>query len=248
MVTRPAMPLRPSTRRTRASIDKRALLKSHPLFRSLGASAIERLGSRAVTQVVKRGSTIFSKGDAGNALFAVCRGTVRISVPSADGRDAVFNLVNAGEIFGEIALFDGQPRTATATASTDCELMVIDRRDFLPLLKSKPELALKLIEVLCARLRQTSEQVEDTIFLDLPERLAKVLLRLTEHESEAARKVTLTQRELSHIIGMSRESTNKQLRAWESRNWVRLERGGIAILQPDALARVVAQGSQNGVV
>jgi len=125
--------------------------------------------------------------------------------------------------------------------------MVIDRRDFLPLLKSRPELALKLIEVLCARLRQTSEQVEDTIFLDLPERLAKVLLRLTDHEAEA-RRVTLTQRELSHIIGMSRESTNKQLRAWESRNWVRLERGGIAILQPDALARVVAQGSQNGVV
>jgi CRP/FNR family cyclic AMP-dependent transcriptional regulator len=241
------MPLRPSTPRTRASIDKRALLKSHPLFRSLGASAIERLGSRAVTQKVKRGTTIFSKGDAGSALFAVCRGTVKISVPSADGRDAVFNLVNAGEIFGEIASFDGQPRTATATASTDCELMVIERRDFLPLLKSKPEVALKLIEVLCARLRQTSEQVEDTIFLDLPERLAKVLLRLTDHEAEA-RRVTLTQRELSHIIGMSRESTNKQLRAWESRNWVRLERGGIAILQPDALARVVAQGSESGVL
>src|ERR1700676_2812304 len=102
MLTRPAMALRPPTRRTRASIDKGALLKNHPLFRSLGASVIERLGSRAVTQMVKRGTTIFSKGDAGSALFAVCRGTVRISVPSADGRDAVFNLVNAGEIFGEI--------------------------------------------------------------------------------------------------------------------------------------------------
>jgi len=223
------------------------LLKSHPLFASLGARAIERLGSRAVTQRVKRGTTIFSKGDAGSVLYAICCGAVRISVPSADGRDAVFNLLTAGEVFGEIAFFDGGPRTATATASTDCELMVIDRRDFLPLLKSKPELAFKLIEVLCARLRRTSEQVEDTIFLDLPERLAKVLLRLTDR-TEAARKVTLTQRELSHIIGMSRESTNKQLRAWESRNWVRLERGGIAILQPDALARVVAQGSQNGVL
>jgi CRP/FNR family cyclic AMP-dependent transcriptional regulator len=242
MATGPAIPRRPSTQRTRAPVDKRALLESHSLFDSLGAAAIERLASRAVTRVVKRGTTIFSKGDPGSALFAVCYGTVKISVPSMDGRDAVFNLVRGGEIFGEIALLDGQPRTATATASADCELMVIERRDFLPLLKSRPELALKLIELLCARLRQTSEQVEDTIFLDLPERLAKVLLRLTDHASDAGRKVTLTQRELSHLIGMSRESTNKQLRAWESRGWVRLERGGIAILEPDALARVAGQG------
>ena len=146
----------------------------------------------------------------------------KISVPSADGKDAVFNLVGEGEIFGEIALLDGRPRTADATAMTDCELMVIERRDFLDLVRSQPEIALKLMEVLCARLRHTSEQVEDVLFLDLPGRLAKILLQLTETAKlSQARRVAITQREIGQMIGMSRESTNKQLRDWEDRNWVR---------------------------
>jgi CRP/FNR family transcriptional regulator, cyclic AMP receptor protein len=239
-----AMPLHGSSPAVRSSFDKHSLLKNHPFFSVLGPDLIDRLASYAVTQVVKRGTGLFSKGDPGSSLFAVCKGTVKISAPSSEGKDAVFNLVNAGEIFGEIALFDGRPRTADANTITDCELMVIERRDFLPLLISQPEMAIKLIEVLCGRLRQTSEQVEDTIFLDLPGRLAKVLLRLTENPASPARKLTLTQREIGHIIGMSRESTNKQLRAWESRNWVRLERGGITILKPDALARVVEDGPE----
>src|SRR6266702_2327381 len=85
--------------------------------------------------------------------------------------DSIFG---KGEIFGEIALLDGRPRTADATAMSDCELMVIERRDFLDLVRSQPEIALKLMEVLCARLRHTSEQVEDVLFLDLPGRLAKI--------------------------------------------------------------------------
>jgi CRP-like cAMP-binding protein len=169
----------------------------------------------------------------------VCNGQVKISAPASDGRDAVFNVVNAGEIFGEIALFDGGPRTATATAVMDCDLMLIERRDFVPLLMRYPELGRRVIEVLCGRLRKTSEQVEDTLFLDLPGRLAKVLLRLSATGASEARKITVTQRELSHIIGMSRESTNKQLRAWANCNWVRLERGGIAVLAPEELARVL---------
>ncbi len=114
------------------------------------------------------------------SLFAVCTGQVKITAPSADGKDTVFNLLKEGDIFGEIALLDGRPRTADAIAATDCELLVIERRNFVPLVHSHPEIALKLIEVLCDRLRRTSEQVEDVTFLDLPSRLAKVLLRLTE--------------------------------------------------------------------
>ena len=102
-----------------------------------------REGGAAITQAVKAGTMLFSKGDRGTSLFAVCSGQVKISVPSLDGRDAVFNVVNAGEIFGEIALFDGGPRTASATAMTECELMLIERRDFVPLLMRHPELALR---------------------------------------------------------------------------------------------------------
>jgi len=227
-----------------AHVDKLGLLRHHPVFGGLDAEHLDRLGTYATTKTYARGTTIFTKGDPGTSLFAVCSGTIRIGVPSPDGRDAVFNLIREGEIFGEIALLDGQPRTADATAMTNCELMVIDRRDFVALVRSQPEIALKIIEVLCARVRRTSQQVEDVLFLDLPGRLAKQLLRLHSAEKSAGRyRVSITQRELGQMIGMSRESTNKQLREWEERHWVRLERGGIVVLAPDALAAIATANS-----
>ena len=243
------MPLMSETRESRPKprpFDKRSLLLAHPLFGPLGPQLVDRLSSYAVSKTVKRGATIFTKGDPGNSLFAVCSGQVKITAPSADGKDTVFNLLKEGDIFGEIALLDGQPRTADAIAATDCELLVIERRNFVPLVHSHPEIALKLIEVLCERIRRTSEQVEDVTFLDLPGRLAKVLLRLAEAAKPSPNgiKIAITQREIGQMIGMSRESTNKQLRSWEDRKWLRLERGGIVILAPKALAAVAAASSE----
>jgi CRP-like cAMP-binding protein len=222
--------------------DKRAVLRQNPLFAGLSADVIDRLASYAHTKSFKAGSTIFAKGDPGTGLFAVCSGTVKISNHSHDGKDAVFNLISPGEIFGEIALLDGRPRTAEALALSDCELMLIDRRDFVPLVKSQPDIALKLIDVLCARLRHTSKQVEDVLFLDLPGRLAKTLLRLAQPSKSSAQesKVTITQKEIGQIIGMSRESTNKQLREWEQHRWVKLERGGVVVLAAQKLQDIAA--------
>ena len=216
---------------------KLTVLRRHPVFGGLPLDHIERLSTYASTRAYPRGAMIFTKDGPGTGLFAVCSGTVRIAVPSPDGRHAVFGLIEEGEIFGEIALLDGRPRTADATAMTDCELMLIDRCDFVDLLESRPEIALKLLELLCARLRKTTEQIEDVLFLDLPGRLAKQLLSLSEG-SGGDRKVLMTQRELGEMIGMSRESTNKQLREWEERDWVRIERGGITVLAPEALAAI----------
>ena len=122
---------------------------------------------------------------------------------------------------------------------TDCELMAIERRDFIPFLSSHAELMMKIIEILCARVRRTSEQVQELTFLALPASLAKALLRLID-EAESTRKVTITQREISQIIGRSRESTNKQLRAWAKEGLIRLERGAITVLQRERLAEVAA--------
>jgi CRP/FNR family transcriptional regulator, cyclic AMP receptor protein len=176
-------------------------------------------------------------------LFAVCSGTVKISAPSPTGRGAIFNVVSEGSVFGEIALLDGLPRAADALAIADCELMVIERRDFVPLIQQQPEIALKLIEVLCGRLRRTTEQLEDVMFLDLPGRLAKALLQLAESSRRTVRgpRIELTQEDVGKIIGMSRESTNKQLREWQDRNWLLLERGGIIVRAPDALAKVAGK-------
>jgi CRP/FNR family transcriptional regulator, cyclic AMP receptor protein len=220
-----------------SSAGKLALLRRHPVFGAIAPELLERL--RANTRAFRRGETIFVKGDPSNSLYAVCTGVVKISVLSGDGNEAVLNLIGENEIFGEIAVLDCGPRTADATAVTDCNLMVIERRDFFQLVLRCPEIALKMIEVLCARLRHTSEQVENILFLDCRGRLAKILLRLTESPgAPRTRRVTMTQREIGQMIGMSRESTNKQLRDWEHRKWVRLERGGIVVVEPDALAAV----------
>jgi len=225
-------------------LDKLAPLRNHPLFREFPPAVIEHFGTYMTRRSVRRAATIFSKGDPGTGLMAVLWGSVKISVPTADGREAVLNIINPGEIFGEMALLDGRPRSADAVAMDDCELMVIDRRDFIPFLREQPDIALKFIEILCARIRHTSEQVEDVMYLSFPGRLAKTLLQLTggPEATAAHRNVRITQRELSSIIGMSRESTNKQLRAWENRKWVRLQRGGIAVLNPAALAKLAAEG------
>ena len=226
--------------------DKLSLLRNHSLFRDLPAAVIEHLGSYMKTRRVVRGTTIFAKGDPGTGLMGVLAGTVKVSVASADGKDIVLNLFHEGEVFGEIALLDGRPRTADATAMSDCELVVIERRDFVPFLSDHPDVMLKFIEILCSRLRRTSEQVQDITFLNLPTRLAKTLLQLTAAEdgSATARKAAVTQREISQMIGISRESTNKQLRAWAKRGWIRLERGGVNVIAPDKLAAIATEGSE----
>jgi CRP-like cAMP-binding protein len=228
-----------------APADKLALLRKHSLFGQLPPEAIEHLGSYMKRRSLPRGSTIFAKGDPGIGLMGVLSGAVKISVPSADGRDIVLNIIHEGEIFGEIALLDGHPRTADATAMTDCELMTIERRDFIPFLRSQPDLTIQIIEILCARLRRTTEQVQDLTFLNLPTRLAKAVLQLAGEGKvpPSAQKVTITQREISQIIGRSRESTNKQLRAWAKHGWIRLERGALTVLQPDKLVQAAAEGS-----
>ena len=221
----------------RPSAGKLEVLRKHPIFSDLEPAAFDQLCRYAKLSTLKRGATIFSKGDAGHSLFAVISGTVKISSSSAEGRSAILNLIGSGEVFGEVALLDGLSRTTDAIANSDCEIFVIDRREFIPFVRSQPALAMKFIELLCARVRWTSEQVEQVILQDLPGRLASALIRLTEkhQQSPAIRTITITQQEISEMVGMSRESINKQLRAWESRNWVRLEHGAIVVLDAAAL-------------
>jgi CRP/FNR family transcriptional regulator, cyclic AMP receptor protein len=229
---------------------KLAVLRKHPYFADLAPEAFEQLCRYAKHSTLKRGATIYAKGDPGNSLVAVISGTVKISVSSADGRSAILNLIGPGEIFGEVAVFDGQARSADCTANTNCEIFIIDRREFLPFVRSQPALAMKFIELLCTRVRWTSDQVEQVILQNLPGRLASALIRLTEkHKLEpAGRTIAVTQQEISEMVGMTRESINKQLRAWAARKWVRLEHGAIVVLDArplQALAEAVSENEGN---
>jgi CRP/FNR family transcriptional regulator, cyclic AMP receptor protein len=224
---------------------KLSVLRKQPIFCDLDPEALDQLCRYAKHTTLKRGTTIVSKGDPGNSLIVVISGTIKISVSSPDGRSAILNLIGPGEIFGEVAVLDGQARTADATANSNCEIYVIDRRDFIPFVRSQPALAMKFIELLCTRLRWTSDQVEEVILQNLPGRLASALLRLTEKHklAPAGRTIAITQQEISEMVGMTRESINKQLRAWAARNWVRLEHGAIVVLDVASLRELVEAGS-----
>ncbi len=230
-------------------VDRREIFAQHAFFRGLAAHAIDELVARSRIERCRRGKTIFRRGSAGAAMMAVLRGSVKICTVSRNGKEAVLNVIGPGQVFGEIAVLDGGPRTADAVALTDSDILVLDRRDFLPVMRAHPELAQRLLEVLCGRLRKTSEQLEDAFFLDMPGRLAKALLSAQTPGpggAGGAAQVLLTQREIGEMIGTARESVNKLLHTWERAGIVALRRGAIAVKKPEALKGLAEGDAEEG--
>lgn len=222
--------------------DRAALLGRTPLLRKLPAEALAKLAGFAHLRPMAKGETLFRRGDPGTGLLLVVKGRIRVSVPSSEGRDGVLNLVRAGEVVGEIALLDGHARTADAVADTDGEVMLLERRDLLPLLAENGALALALMEVLCERLRQTSAQVEALMFQETGPRIARALLQLSAVQRLAS--VAVTQKQLGEMAGTSRESANRTLKAWEARGLVTLVPGRVTI-RDEAAIRSLAEGARD---
>src|SRR5258707_13324666 len=130
------------------AIDRRTILRNHALFAHLTSGEIDQLLAHARIAQYRHGEVIFHKASPGTGMMAVLAGQVRISAPSADGREIVLNMINAGEIFGEIALLDGKDRNSDALAQTDCELLIIERRSFMPFLIRNTEISLRLLAAL----------------------------------------------------------------------------------------------------
>ena len=216
---------------------KRELLAGHPLFASLDSGDIDRLVEYARIDHFEKGAVVFSLDDPGSGLLAVVAGAVKISVLSPEGKETIYNVIHQGEVFGEIALLDGRKRTANATALTACDILVLDRRDFIPFLRANPEIGLTLLAVLCDRLRRASDTVEDVLFLDYAGRLAKTVLRLSAPDQTGKRRVRATQKEMGQMIGLSRESTNKQLQSWVRNKWISVEKGGLIVKNAPALEK-----------
>jgi len=215
-------------------IDRRQILANHFLFQHLADQDLATLLTHARVEKHRANDVIFRQGMPGHNLIAVLSGQVKITIQASSGKEIVLAICNPGEVFGELALLDGKPRSADAIAISSCELLVIDRRDFLAFLEARPAVCIRLLAVLSARLRRTDEQVQELAFLDLPSRLAKTLVRLCEAHSRASPKgleinLKLSQHELGRMVGGSRESVNKQLRAWQNAGLVRLAAGKIII-------------------
>ena len=192
---------------------------------------------------VRRGQTVFQRGDNASSMMVVLRGRIRISTVSAEGKEVTLNVINPGEITGEMALLYGEPRSADGTAVEDTLLLVIERRHFLPFVRQNEDLFLRLLAVLCTRIRRTSMTLEEIALFDLPARLARVLLKLGQDYGRPTPQGTrvemkLSQRDLSNLVASSRESVNKQLRTWREAGVVHFEEGLLVLRRPAELQRL----------
>jgi CRP/FNR family transcriptional regulator, cyclic AMP receptor protein len=225
----------------RSTLDEaHRLLSKCILFRGLSPEERKGLVSQARIRNFAPGDTVFLMGSPGDSMMAVLKGNIRISVPSTEGKEIVLAILHPGELLGEIALLDGKERTADARAMGACSLALLERRAVLAFLERHPSGCLGLIEVLCGRLRQTDQQIAEMVFLNLPARLAKTLLRMVE--DTAAMRIALSQRELGNIVGATRESINKCLREWQRNGVVRIEESEIIITKKTLLKALADHG------
>ena len=221
------------------------LISASFLFSELSPELIQRVARLSRTSRFRRGADIFHMGDEGDALYGVADGLVRIWIPAADGRELTIALFEPGDIFGEIALLDGLPRTANATAILDTTLIAIDRPLFIDLIEREPRIARHIIELLCERLRSSTDRFSEDAFLNLRARLAKRLEALMIGHGEKCPEgvriaLKLSQTDLANMVGVTREAVNKQLGLWVARGLIQHLRGYLIICDPQGLKREAA--------
>jgi CRP-like cAMP-binding protein len=220
-----------------------AILERTRLFRGLPTATIRQISALSIRRSYKNGSIVFSQKDPGDALYGVVAGKIRISASSPDGKEVFLNIMEPGDTFGEIALLDGRPRTATASATAPSELIMIMRDHFLSLLEREPKLVRHVVQLLCERIRWTSGLAEDSALLGVPARLARRLLSLGElHGQESTEGIALriSQEEVARFLGLSRQVINQNLQNWKMQGWLTLGRGKMVINDPQALRNVIS--------
>jgi CRP-like cAMP-binding protein len=225
------------------AISAKTLLERNSLFRDLPSTTIDQIATLATRRSYKKGAVVFMRGDPGDALYGVATGKVRISTSAAGGREIFLNDMVPGATFGEIALLDGHARTASATTLAPTELIIVQRQQFQSLLLREPALSVHLLELLCQRVRWTSEQMEDSSLLDAPTRLAKRLLALAHSQPKmqiSGTPIKTSQEEMARFIGVSRQIVNKHLQVWKKKQWIALGRGTVLVKDATALQQVAS--------
>jgi CRP-like cAMP-binding protein len=223
-----------------AATGREAILAGHFLLRHLRPDELSRLAASAVLVRHRAHATIFQKGDPGLSMMAVVSGRVKICTYSADGKELVLNMIDRGGLFGEVAVLDGQPRSGDAVALENTELLVLERARLMPFLTDNPDIPTRLIAVLCQRLRQTSEALEDALLRDAPSRVARGLLRLAgtfgkQDPAGLRLDIKLSQQQIGNLIGISRESINKYIVDWSRAGYLEVTGGVITIMDKAAL-------------
>jgi CRP-like cAMP-binding protein len=212
------------------------LLRDAELFKGVSEQALARLEAAGRLRRLARGQVLFNRGDAGEAFFLVCSGSINLGLDSANGRELVINEMRPGDGFGELGLITGQPRSTSAVAAQDTVVLVIPRRDFMAVLADEPALARSLLRTTADRLGTSSEREGALAFLNAPSRLARVLIQL-DREASAVGYITMSQEELGRRVGLARQTVAQLLGKWRHSGWILTGRGKIVVLNHAALRR-----------
>ena len=223
---------------------EKVFLKRVHLFQSLSDDDSERLAASLRHRPLKKGETLFRKGDEGNSLYIVRSGSIRIVLPSESGEEVSPAILSEGDFFGEMALLDGMSRSADAVALEVSEVFALNRRDFLSFLLNNEKAIQSIFSFLSMRLRKTDDLLEDVCFLNISTRLAKRLVELAAtygRQKEGGDIVQidlrLTQKDLASMVGVTRESINKEMRVLRERNLISTRENMIQILNLTRLKR-----------
>ncbi len=193
------------------------------------------LSAQATEISLDRGETLFEQGDEGDSLFAILEGTLEVSFLAMSGRKLSLSLMKPGEIFGEIALFDNGPRTATISAAEPSRILRVRRTDVMAQIRQHPDLAVDMIRLAGLRMRWMGSQLNEQVFLPMPIRLARKLLHLSGLQDDPTTRITLSQSELAEFVGATREAVSKTISTWKRDKVVEASRGGLMIHDFDAL-------------
>jgi CRP/FNR family transcriptional regulator, cyclic AMP receptor protein len=215
-------------------VPERRLLDATELFAALPAEVLEELRGRTKEQSLAKGDLLFSQGDPAHELFVVAEGRIAIATRSTDGRESMVAVLEGGALFGELGLFDDEPRSADARALTDSAVLALAYEDVRRALEARPQMLWIIVRLLARRLRATDEALADAVFLDVPARTAKRLLELAGADDEF--QLPMTQEDLAGLVGASRERVNKALAMFTRLGWVEVTgRSRYLILDREAL-------------
>ncbi len=227
----------------------RDLFRLHSFFGALTDDETRELLKRALTKRIAAGEVVFRKDDPGDGLYGVLAGSILIVVESLEGKELILNMHGPGEFFGEIALLDGDGRSAAAVAREASQLFFLGRTEFLAFLNQRPEAMIRIIALLCTRLRRATNLVEDSTFLNVSSRLAKQLTALIDGNgprdaTNSAATLRISQNELAGMLGVSREFVSKQLAIWRKAGIVELGRRRLTVRDERALEQLIAGGQR----
>lgn len=181
---------------------------------------------------------LFNEDDQGDALYVMLEGRLELSLVSEDGRRLGLDVLSRGAVFGEIALFDPGPRTATATALEKCRLLMLRHADLKRAIEGSPGLAFELLRLMGQRMRYMNVQLHEYVFMPLPQRLARKVLHFAPNEGEGRACLKLSHSELAELAGASREAVSKVLSSWKKQGILQTGRGSVELLNRVALRKI----------